>query len=303
MAMTAPAAATTAVMREEIAADGPVAPQFPPRLDDTPQSDFPDPAVADSNADIDSFSNFSATQAVSETETNAEMQEDTAAGDAPISAGADAGAESAVVPGDMLAVIDAPPVVPYGDEAPRHTDDDAASAHEPIDEGDIESFAARRLQRQRIRRRNPFYSPGLSSLILILIAIVGGLLIWRKDIVRLAPQTASFYDAVGLDTNLRGLTFTDIKTVRETQDGIPVLVVEGKIVSTAPRPVEVPRIRLAVRASSGQELYSWTAQPPRPILQPAESITFVSRLASPPSEAREVMIRFFNRRDAASGSR
>ncbi len=42
-------------------------------------------------------------------------------------------------------------------------------------------------------------------------ALVLALLIWRVDVVRLLPQTAGFYKMVGLDVNLRGLTFKDVQ--------------------------------------------------------------------------------------------
>ena len=46
----------------------------------------------------------------------------------------------------------------------------------------------------------------------------------------LLPQTATFYKMVGLEVNLRGLAFKDIKISNETVDGKPVLVIEGTIV-------------------------------------------------------------------------
>src|SRR3954453_18962325 len=61
-------------------------------------------------------------------------------------------------------------------------------------------------------------------------ALVLALVIWRVDVVRLLPQTALFYTTVGLEVNLRGLAFKDIKISNETVDGKPVLVIEGKIV-------------------------------------------------------------------------
>ena len=119
--------------------------------------------------------------------------------------------------------------------------------------------------------------------------------------VRAAPQTASLYAAIGLPVNLRGLTFADVKTATETHDGVPVLVVEGTIRSASPRIVEVPRLRFSVRNRNGQEVYAWTAVPGRSALGPGESLTFRSRLASPPPDAREVLVRFFNRRDLVAG--
>ena len=36
-------------------------------------------------------------------------------------------------------------------------------------------------------------------------ALVLALMIWRVEVVRLLPQTATFYKMVGFDVNLRGL--------------------------------------------------------------------------------------------------
>jgi hypothetical protein len=115
------------------------------------------------------------------------------------------------------------------------------------------------------------------------------------------PQTASLYAVIGLPVNLRGLAFENIKTAREMQDGVPMLVVEGDIVGTTGRHTEVPRLRFAVTDAGGKEIYAWTARPTRTLLPPGETLPFRSRLASPPSEANGVSVRFFNRRDAQAG--
>jgi hypothetical protein len=114
---------------------------------------------------------------------------------------------------------------------------------------------------------------------------------------------ASFYASFGMPVNLRGLEFTDLKISNETHDGVPVLVVEGIIVSTASMPVDVPRLRFALRSASGAEVYAWTALPTETVLEPGQRLPFRSRLASPPAEGHDVQVRFFNRRDAAAGLR
>jgi hypothetical protein len=126
---------------------------------------------------------------------------------------------------------------------------------------------------------------------------------WRGDVVRLLPQTAALYAKLGIPVNLRGLTFENIKMSKETLDGVPVLVVEGSIVNVAGKAVEVPRLRLAVRNDSKNEIYAWTTLPARALLGPAEVLPFRSRLASPPAEARDVLVRFFNRNDMVAGLR
>ncbi|MBI4274440.1 MAG: zinc-ribbon domain-containing protein [Rhizobiales bacterium] len=292
-------APVSVVHREEVVEDQPISPPMPLSIDATPP-DAPADELAAPSVGEEQTADHAPAGDMNTGDGDAISGEVEAAAPA---LGEGNEVEAIPITDTALPVTDAPPVAPHDDHEPPSFYVGTAPVLETAGDGEVEGFAARRLQRQRMRRRNPFASPGLPGVLLILIGLVGGLFIWRKDIVRLAPQTASFYAAIGLETNLRGLTFEAIKTVKETQDGIPVLIVEGKIVSTASRPVEVPRIRLAVRASSGHELYSWTALPSRSILAPGDSLTFVSRLASPPAESREVMVRFFNRRDVASGSR
>jgi len=128
------------------------------------------------------------------------------------------------------------------------------------------------------------------------------LIVWRSDVVRLLPQTASFYKMVGLDVNLRGVLFKDVKVTTETVDGKPVLVIEGIIVGETKAPVELPRLRFSVRDAQGAEIYAWNTVLDQPVLKPGERAWFKSRLASPPPEGRNIDIRFFNRHDLAGGN-
>jgi predicted Zn finger-like uncharacterized protein len=132
-------------------------------------------------------------------------------------------------------------------------------------------------------------------------ALVLALIIWRAEMVRLLPQTASFYKMVGLDVNLRGVLFKDVKVTTETVDGKPVLVIEGVIVGETKKPVELPQLRFSVRDAQGAEIYAWNTALDQPVLNPGERAWFKSRLASPPPEGRNIDIRFFNRRDLAGG--
>jgi hypothetical protein len=132
-------------------------------------------------------------------------------------------------------------------------------------------------------------------------ALVLALLIWRVDVVRLMPQTAAFYKLVGLDINLRGLRFKDVRITSETVEGKPVLVIEGVITGEASKPVELPRLRFSVRDAQGAEIYAWNTVLEQPMLRPGEKASFKSRLASPPPEGRNIDVRFFNKRDFAGG--
>jgi predicted Zn finger-like uncharacterized protein len=163
---------------------------------------------------------------------------------------------------------------------------------------------------RRLSLRN-FFNPGallrgsfaaLPTACAAMGALVLALVIWRADVVRLLPQTATFYKTVGLEVNLRGLMFKDVKITTETVDGKPVLVIEGSITGEATKPVELPRLRFSVRDAQGAEIYAWNTVLEQPVLKPGEQAWFKSRLASPPPEGRNIDIRFFSKRDIAGGS-
>ena len=146
------------------------------------------------------------------------------------------------------------------------------------------------------------YFTSLPTAVAAMGALVVALIVWRTDVVRLLPQTAGFYKLVGLDVNLRGLAFKDIKVTTETVEGKPVLVIEGVIVGETRKTVELPRLRFAVRDAQGAEIYAWNTVLDQTTLKPGDRAWFKSRLASPPAEGKSIDIRFFNKHDIAGGS-
>lgn len=225
------------------------------------------------------------------------------------------GAIAAPDPSDVGFVHDAPPIAtadadttagynmsagPLLESPALAPGDDQPAADTALPE-DIETVAARRAKEQGRNRRFGWPLPGLPTAVLGLILLDLGLIGWRADIVRALPQTAPLYAAIGLGVNLRGLVLADVTTETLSSDGVQVLMIRGQIVSAAKRVVDVPRLQFAVRNGSGNEIYSWTALPNRSLLGPGETLAFQSRLASPPPETHDVLVRFFTRRDQGVG--
>ncbi len=197
---------------------------------------------------------------------------------------------------EPVMVDDAPPLVPPDEHAALGEPDQPEA-----DSADVESYAARR-QRMQARRKQARRSSRWTAIVLVLFAFNVALVGARNEVVRYLPQTASLFSAIGLPVNLRHLSFEHVRVTKEQQDGVNVLVVEGTIVSSADKPVTVPRLRFAARDAAGQEIYTWTALPSRSILGPGEKLDFRSRLASPPADAKNVMVRFFNAHDATASA-
>jgi hypothetical protein len=201
---------------------------------------------------------------------------------------------------DVGTVNDAPSLVPPQSHEPLGGRAPAAFEHD--EQAELEGFAARRA-RMQAKRNRARRSSKWTAIILLLAGFNVALIGARNEVVRYLPQTASLFAAIGLPVNLRDLTFENVKITKEEHDGVTVLVVTGTIHSISSRPVEVPRLRFAVRNATGQEIYSWTAQPPRSLLGGDESVAFRSRLASPPADAKDVLVRFFGARDLLPGTK
>ncbi|QOZ36802.1 MJ0042-type zinc finger domain-containing protein [Bradyrhizobium sp. CCBAU 53421] len=214
---------------------------------------------------------------------------------------------------DTTPVVESPSI-----SADLPADGDAATEWPAVAEADAAAHAGtqdgagkRRLRLPRLPRlfrlrslpRIPFVPVigALPTTCAAMGALIIALFVWRNDVVRLLPQTALFYKMVGLDVNLRGLAFKDLKITNETVDGKPVLVIEGMIVGQTRKPVELPRLRFSVRDAQGAEIYAWNAVLEQPVLNPGERAFFKSRLASPPPEGRNIDVRFFNKRDLTGG--
>jgi predicted Zn finger-like uncharacterized protein len=205
----------------------------------------------------------------------------------------------AASPGDQPSEPASPPEPQATADAPSLAPAEHGEAPAPPE--DIESVAARHRRPGAMRRRTRSPMLSLPMVILALIAANVGLIGWRVEVVRWLPQTASLYAAIGLPVNLRGLTFSDIETRREVQEGVPVLIVEGFISNETRRVAQVPRLRLSVRNVDGHEIYAWTSLPARSAIPAGAMLPFRSRLASPPPETHEVLVRFFNKRDLVAG--
>lgn len=150
------------------------------------------------------------------------------------------------------------------------------------------------------RRRR---APGAGSWIAIGLAAWAILIGGRAQIVRLAPATAPLYASVGLGVNLRQMDIGHVTSRLADEDGRQILIVEGEIHNLAEAPRAAPRMRLSVLDSQGQEIYFWTAAPPKARLAAGEKAEFRARLAAPPKEGRDVRVRFAAESDRSGRDR
>jgi len=221
----------------------------------------------------------------------------------------EARAADEVLPSDLAAALPDLPPAPSPEQTAAELEDELrrAAEIEAVTPGSSDSAdpapevaapapapAQRKRRRaatpQPARTRRPAAAAGL--VILAGIAVIGLGLWQRASVVTVMPQFASLYAAIGLPVNLRGLTFTGVESELVQEGQGRFLVVSGDVTNIARGPTPVPPITVVVKGEDGRILYSWTTEPPRPSLGPAEAMPFRARLASPPENGRSVQLRF-----------
>jgi hypothetical protein len=134
---------------------------------------------------------------------------------------------------------------------------------------------------------------GWIGLFAVVLLIAFAAVKYRQHIASIWPQSAGVYNGLGLPVNASGLDFRKVDYRRETEDGQVVLAVSGEIVNTSSRQLPVPQtVRVTLSGADKRELYHWTFKPNVTVLAPGQSAPFLTRLASPPSAARNLEVSF-----------
>lgn len=134
---------------------------------------------------------------------------------------------------------------------------------------------------------------GWAGLFAVVLLIAFAAVQYRQHIASIWPQSAGIYNSLGLAVNTSGLDFHKVDYRRETEDGQVVLAVSGEIVNTSSRQLPVPQtVRVTLSGNDKRELYHWTFKPNVTVLAPGQSAPFLTRLASPPSAARNLEVSF-----------
>ncbi|MDK9697639.1 MAG: zinc-ribbon domain-containing protein [Siculibacillus sp.] len=193
--------------------------------------------------------------------------------------------------------------------APVETADDATpspSVRAPLPPGRRIHIRTRRhlprIGKEAVSKFTARLAPAFGPMVFLVACLtLGGVFAFRQVVVGAAPDLAGLYAALGAPVNLRGLDFGRIETLREIDNGQPVLVVEGSIANVSAQMREVPALRFALRGGDTQELYAWSIDPKSTTIESGDTIRFRTRLAAPPDQATEVQVRFVERRSQHAG--
>lgn len=126
----------------------------------------------------------------------------------------------------------------------------------------------------------------------VVAAVVGGALIFRDTIVRLAPQTSGAYAGLGVPVNSLGLVIEDVAAKPTFQGGRPVLAVTGKIRNLRDDAAQSPAIRIDMLTRTGRPLAAKIVRPIDPTIPGGATRHFAVAIADPPSSLGELALAF-----------
>ena len=130
--------------------------------------------------------------------------------------------------------------------------------------------------------------------VLVLIVAVSGWAAehYRQAVVRLWPEAARFYSAVGVPVNTGSVAIRDVGVRQENQEGTRVLSVTGRLVNVTDHDQRIPRLSVVLLDHTKRELYRWTFDPGFASLAAGAERDFGTQLPNPPPDAQSVNVNF-----------
>ncbi|MEL7029041.1 MAG: MJ0042-type zinc finger domain-containing protein [Pseudomonadota bacterium] len=151
----------------------------------------------------------------------------------------------------------------------------------------------------RIRARmTPAKAAGWALFLCIAGGLVGGLYMYREDVVALWPKAASAYALVGEQINTRGLAIEVTSHRIGVENGRSILEVEGVVANISDAALAVPLLRGALSIAGEEAAHIWTFAAADENLAPGERTAFRGRAPAPEASAN-LEVRFVRPDDLA----
>jgi predicted Zn finger-like uncharacterized protein len=130
---------------------------------------------------------------------------------------------------------------------------------------------------------------GLASGLVLVIALAA---VFRVDVVRMWPKTASAYASVGLPVNTTGLIIEQVKAAPGSDGGHPAVMVSGVMRNIADRTVNAPLLRVSLLGKDGRAVARRLANASGSQIRPGETRPFTISMTDPPKTASDVEVTF-----------
>jgi predicted Zn finger-like uncharacterized protein len=125
-----------------------------------------------------------------------------------------------------------------------------------------------------------------------LAVIIALAIVFRADVVRMWPRSATAFAAVGMPVNNLGLVLEGVKAEPALQGGHAALAVSGQIRNIQQAAVTSPPLKISLLNKAGKPLVTQVAHAADPRIPPGETRHFAISLLDPPSAAHDLEVTF-----------
>jgi predicted Zn finger-like uncharacterized protein len=141
------------------------------------------------------------------------------------------------------------------------------------------------------RRRSP--ALGWIAYVVVLVGIVAAGLWWtREQIVARWPAVASYYELAGISVDAGHGTFDfhNVTPIRDTENGLPTLIIQGEVVNVSKVARPVPKLKVTLLDNGNHELQSWSFTVSDDRLMPGAGVPFRTSIAQPNEAATMIKV-------------
>jgi hypothetical protein len=157
-------------------------------------------------------------------------------------------------------------------------------------------FAAARARKRKERRGWALLTASIAVPALAVMTV-------PQEVARAFPPARMIYALAGLEIKITELEFRHVGQQHKIIDGVRVLAIQGEIVNVGKRERKIPPLAFYLKDDQLRPVYDWRLSTATRPIKPGEVSSFVTRIASPPDQARQIEIRFAPHGETGSNAR
>jgi predicted Zn finger-like uncharacterized protein len=171
-------------------------------------------------------------------------------------------------------------------------DDDASSEAAPLTGDDLPRAFRTRAEEEKRNRQAALTGALWAGAAIVVAGVLGAVIVFRENVVRAWPQTASTYAAIGLGVNPTGLVIENVQKAPDLEGGHPTLVVSGTIRNIEGRGVLAPPLRISLLNAQGKRVAGQITSFADPHVPAGATRSFRTSIPDPPFSAATLVVDF-----------